>query len=323
MQSNVWHECLRFAAYYAPRGRQRLLMLGESIGQRYLSANDQLIGILGEAGTGKSSIINGMFPGLELTNDDAGINVRPLPLMRMAQDGKFTAQTFHLDVRFEMAFSQLGEIAQAIRQAIQHGRRVIVEHFDAIYPVLEINAQFLVGVGEEIVLARPNIFGPFPEDICKVIDGTAIYRKMAHSAEDITSMVLERDFGIPPPPYHSDVPRGFVVAFDRKPKKLNIPELELKVLKIIADKLDISYADAEHIRIGKHLYGCTGPRIHVRNSGEIRNFRLLPELVHDIMARKHCLVGLIGEPKATYFVDRHPDLLHWQPQPPAKAPAQH
>lgn len=308
MRVNVWHECLRFAAYYAPRGRQRLLMLGESIGQRYLLANDQLIGILGEAGTGKSSIINGMFPGLELTNDDVGINVRPLPLLRMAQEGKFTAHTFHIDVRFEMAFSQLGDIVQAIQLALRNGKRVIIEHFDEIYPLLKINAQFLLGVGEEIVLARPNIFGPFPKDIRKVIDGTAIYRKMAHSAEDITSMVLERDFGIPPPGYHSDVPRGFVIAFDRKPKKLDIAELQNKVLEIIANKVDISYADSEHIRIGPHLYGCTGPRIHVRNSSEIRNFRLLPELVHDIMARKYCLVGLVAEPKSTYFVDRHPGL---------------
>lgn len=308
IRSNVWHECLRFAAYYAPRGRRRLLMLGESIGQRYLSPNDQLIGILGESGIGKSSIISGMFPGMELTNDDAGINVRPLPLMRMFEEGCFTAQTFHIDIRFEMAFTQLGEIANAIREALKQKRRVVIEHFDVIYPILGINAQFLVGVGEEIVLVRPNVFGPYPEVINKIISGTAIYRKMAHTAEDITSMILERDFGLPAPAYHSDVPRGFVVAFDEQPKDLDIPELENRVKKVIEQKVDISYVDSEHIRIGTELYWCTGPRIHVRNSGEIRNFRLLPELVHDLMAGKHCLVGLVAESKTTTFVDRHPKI---------------
>ena len=37
--------------------------------------------------------------------------------------GKFTAHTFHIDVRFEMAFSQLGDIVQAIQLALKHGRR--------------------------------------------------------------------------------------------------------------------------------------------------------------------------------------------------------
>ncbi len=307
MQSNVWHECLRFAAYYAPRGRQRLLMLGESIGQRYLTASDQLIGIIGEAGTGKSSIIKGMFPGMELTNDDAGVNVRPLPLMRMYEDGKFTAQTFHIDIRFEMAFTQLGEIANAIRMALKHRRRIIVEHFDSIYPMLQINAQFIVGVGEEIVLVRPNIFGPFPKDIQQVIANTAIYRKMAHSAEDITSMILEQELGLTHPEFHSDVPRGFVIEFPEKPPELDIAHLEKRVKDIINEGLDISYADSDHIKIGPHIYGCTGPRIHVSNSSEIRNFRLRSKLIRDPISGNYCLVGLVAEPKATFFVDRHPD----------------
>ncbi len=77
MRRSLWRECLSYAVYYAPRGRPRLLLLGEAIAQRYLEPTDHLIGVIGEPGTGKSSLIRGMFPGLELTNDDAGVNVRP------------------------------------------------------------------------------------------------------------------------------------------------------------------------------------------------------------------------------------------------------
>ena len=65
------------AVYYAPRGRQRLMHLGQIVAQRYLDAEALLIGVIGDAGAGKSLIIRGMFPGLVLTNDDDGVNVRP------------------------------------------------------------------------------------------------------------------------------------------------------------------------------------------------------------------------------------------------------
>jgi tRNA A37 threonylcarbamoyladenosine biosynthesis protein TsaE len=310
MKTNVWRECLGYAVYYAPRGRRRLLMIGETIAQRYLTATDQLIGIIGEAGTGKSSIVRGMFPGLELTNDDEGINVRPLPLIRMYHDGKYTSRTFHIDVRFEMAFTQLYEIADAIRAALAQKRRIVVEHFDAVYPALNINAQFLLGIGEDIILSRPNLFGPFPEDIRKAIDNTAVYRKMAHSAEDLTALVLEKEFGIEPPGSHSDVPRGFVIEFETKPEGLDLALLEQKVKEIIEKAVDISYLDSSHIRIGEDAYGCTGPRLHMKNSSEIRNFRLLKELAYDEITGYYCLVGLVAEPKKVPFVQRHPDQPH-------------
>ena len=71
------------SSYYAPRGHNRMYALGMQLAQMYLSPNDKLIGIIGEAGSGKSAIIRGMFPGLELTNDDNGVYVRPLPLLEM------------------------------------------------------------------------------------------------------------------------------------------------------------------------------------------------------------------------------------------------
>ena len=69
-----------YSVYFAPRGNERMADLGMQIAQQYLSPFDKIIGLVGVAGSGKSMIIKGMFPGLELTNDDEGVNVRPLPL---------------------------------------------------------------------------------------------------------------------------------------------------------------------------------------------------------------------------------------------------
>src|SRR5512133_1950190 len=91
---------MRYATYFAPRGSQRMQNLGNQISQKYLMPNDRLVGIIGDAGSGKSLLIKGMFPGLELTNDDDGINVRPSPLMRDHQNANFRAHTYHIDVRF-------------------------------------------------------------------------------------------------------------------------------------------------------------------------------------------------------------------------------
>ena len=69
------------STYFAPRGRKRMYALGMQLVQLYLSPSDKLIGIIGEAGSGKSALIRGMFPGLDLTNDDDGVYGRPLPLL--------------------------------------------------------------------------------------------------------------------------------------------------------------------------------------------------------------------------------------------------
>ena len=96
------------AVYYAPRGRRRLMHLGMLISQRYLRPEDRLIGIIGDAGAGKSLLARGMFPGLVLTNDDEGVNVRPLPILSDARDGFFANHTYHLDVRFEWLSHHFG-----------------------------------------------------------------------------------------------------------------------------------------------------------------------------------------------------------------------
>ena len=73
-------DTLRFSVYNAPRGRKRLFALGAELGQRYLASQDRLIGIIGAEGAGKSTLIRGIFPGLELTNDDDGANKRQAPI---------------------------------------------------------------------------------------------------------------------------------------------------------------------------------------------------------------------------------------------------
>ncbi|MBQ3660959.1 MAG: alanine-tRNA synthetase second additional domain-containing protein, partial [Firmicutes bacterium] len=75
-----------YSVYFAPRGSVRMFELGAQIAQQHLSPFDHIIGILGESGAGKSMLIKGMFPGLELTNDDAGVNVRPLPLLNIDEE---------------------------------------------------------------------------------------------------------------------------------------------------------------------------------------------------------------------------------------------
>lgn len=294
MALTVSQESLLYSVYLAPRGKKRLLILGHQIAQRYLSPMDKLIGIVGDAGAGKSLFIKGMFPGLELTNDDDGVNIRPLPLLEGQETGFFNSHTFHLDIRFESAFTQMHVLADAVTQAIKRGKRVIVEHFDLLYPFLNSNADLMVGIGEEVIVTRPNIFGPMPEEIKKIVFKSVKYRKMAHSAEDITCRILADDYGIPNTENHNDVLHGFVLEFKEKPN-INIEELEQKVLNIIEQNLDISYCDDNHITVGSTKYDCTGPRIHIKNTGNIKNFQLMKEYKYDPITELYTLVGTVGK----------------------------
>lgn len=79
-----------------------------------------------------------------------------------SETGFFTPHTYHVDIRFEMGFTQPHELADAIMQAVHRGKRVVVEHFDLIYPFLSTNANLLIGVGEEILVARPNPLRSLP-----------------------------------------------------------------------------------------------------------------------------------------------------------------
>ena len=279
--------------YFAPRGRDRMYALGIQLSQLYLSPSDKLIGFIGEAGSGKSMIIKGMFPGIELTNDDDGVNIRPLPLLNQDLENRFfTPHTYHLDIRFENAFTQMNELADAIWEAVNRGKRVIVEHFDLIFPFLKKNADLLVGVGEQIIITRPNLFGPLPQEIYDISYTTLPYRLMAHTAEDLCELVLGED--IISRCTHDDIRHGFIIAFNDD-IQIDIQELEKKVNEYIEKDLPVTYKDDKHVLIGDASLLCTGPRTHVKRTSDIKGFRLLPYLVYDKFNKKYLLVGCVGD----------------------------
>lgn len=280
-----------YSVYFAPRGYARMLQIGRDIAQRHLTAFDKLIGVIGDAGSGKSLLIRGMFPGLELTNDDNGVNVRPLPLLDIDNTGFYQAHTYHMDVRFESAFTPLPQLAEAVLLALEKGKRVVIEHFELIYPLINFNAALLIGIGDEIIVCRPTVFGPEPDDIARTVFASIKYRRMAHTAEDLTEHVLmNRNIG----KYtHGDVRRGFFLRFDRV-VNIDIQQVLEEVNELIAQDLPITYKDPQHIYIGSMLHRCTGPRMHVNSTGKVEQFRFLKELQYDALNESYLLVGLVG-----------------------------
>lgn len=280
-----------YSVYFAPRGYARMVQMGREIAQRHLMALDKLIGVIGDAGSGKSLLIRGMFPGLELTNDDNGVNVRPLPLLEIDETGFYQAHTYHLDMRFESAFTPIPQLAEAVLYAIDKGKRVIIEHFELIYPLLKLNAALLIGIGDEIIVSRPTVFGPEPNDIARTVFASIKFRRMAHTAEDLTEHAL-KNMGIGKYA-HGDVRRGFILRFDRA-VQIDIPKLQEEVSELIRHDLPITYKDEEHIYLGSTLHHCTGPRMHVSSTGKVENFRFLNEIQYDVLSDTYLLVGLVG-----------------------------
>ena len=281
------------SSYFAPRGHQRMYALGMQLAQLYLSPFDKLIGIIGEAGSGKSALIRGMFPGLELTNDDDGVYVRPLPILEQDRGfAFFSPHTYHLDIRFENGFTQMSVLADAITEALQNGKRVIVEHFDLVYPLLGFNANLLIGAGEQILISRPTIFGPEPDEIKEAVYKSLPFRLMAHTAEDLCEYFMPKEelarCG------HDDVKHGFVITFPETKPNFDIAEMEEKVNEMIKKDLPIDYVDSNHVSIGGELHMCTGPRIHVSRTGLIENFHLLHHFIYDRFSRNYLLVGCVG-----------------------------
>lgn len=269
------------------------MFLGEHISQKHLTSTDKLIGIIGDSGAGKSSIIKGMFPGLQLSNDDDIVNPRKIMQVRNSFDDVEDATTFHLDIRFQMAFTQMYEIADYVNLILEKKRRVVIEHFNLLYPSLNRNADLIVGIGEEIIVARPSLFGPLPESIYDMVHESLKYRKMAHSAEEVMMYVLEEEFGISDSDYFfSDIRNGFVLKFPEIPN-VNLEELEQAVQKYLSENLSISYYDEDNIMIGDKIVRCDGPRFHVKNTSEINNFYLVKQFVHDPKTNTYCLVGLV------------------------------
>ena len=299
-----------YSVLLSPRGA-RMADQGMQIAQQYLSPFDLLIGLIGDSGSGKSILIKGMFPGLELTNDDEGVNVRPLPLLNQDDTGFFSPHTYHVDIRFELAFTQPHELADAIRLALSRNKRVIVEHFDLIFPYLGVNAHLLIGLGEEIIVTRPSVFGPEPEDIRNVVFASINTRRMAHSAEDLVEYCLidRRVYRYE----HNDVRSGFILSFQDKPE-IDLRNLESDVNKLIAMDLPISYLDNTHVLIGDQRHYCTGPRMHVTSTGKIRNFQLYHEFITHPITKEAQILGLVDMPSNYSLSELNTlRLMHYMP----------
>jgi len=289
-----WQTNHIISTYFAPRGHSRMYALGMQLAQLYLSPFDKLIGIIGEAGSGKSALIRGMFPGLELTNDDDGVYVRPLPLMDQDMErGFFTPHSYHVDIRFENGFTQMTDLVDAIAEALHRGKRVVVEHFDLIYPLLGTRADLLIGVGEEVVITRPTIFGPEPQEVYDIVYQSLPYRLMAHTAEDLCELCLSKEDL--ERCEHDDVKHGFVIAFPNYPPDVDLRELEQTVHGLIEQNLPITYVDETHVSIGSTVHKCTGPRIHVHSTGMVKDFHLLYHFVHEKLRNRYLLVGIVGQ----------------------------
>jgi len=283
-----------FSTFFAPRGNDRMADLGMQIAQQYLSPFDKIVGLIGLAGSGKSMIIKGMFPGLELTNDDEGVNVRPLPLLDIDETGFYTPHTYHIDIRFESAFVQMHELAEKILYAVSKGKRVVVEHFDLIYPLLKRNAHLLIGVGEEVIVTRPTLFGPKPMEIADIVFRSIEIRQRVHTAEDICEHFLARQ-GITKHQYeHADVRHGFILSFQTEPD-VDLALLESQVNEFIMKDVAVSYADEHHINLGDALHECTGPRMHARSTGEVKKLTLLNQLLLEPITDNYLMVGVVGD----------------------------
>ena len=281
------------SSYYAPRGHKRMYELGMQLAQQYLSPTDKLIGVIGEAGSGKSALIRGMFPGLELTNDDNGVYVRPLPILDINDTSFFSPHTYHLDIRFENGFTQMSVLADAIMDALRHGKRVIVEHFDLVYPLLGTNANLLIGVGEQVLVSRPNVFGPEPEELRQSVYSSLPYRLMAHTAEDLCEFCMGPE--IVAQCGHDDVRHGFCMYFQGAMPEIDLVALENQVNEMIRQNLPVTYVDDHHVSIGSDLHQCSGPRIHVTHTGQVENFRLMHHFIYDPLKRRYLMVGCVGE----------------------------
>jgi hypothetical protein len=144
-----------------------------------------------------------------------------------------------------------------------------------------------------VLIARPNIFGPEPNEIKETVYQSLHYRLMAHTAEDLCEMYMNQfdreRCG------HDDVRHGFAIYFPETCPDIDIPALEAQVKSVIAQNLPVGYVDDNHISVGDRVHKCNGPRIHVHRTGQIENFRLMHHLIYDRFKRRYVLVGCVGE----------------------------
>ena len=123
--NNVRHECNLYNFFFAPRGNRRVMELGRKITQMYLNPFDKIIGIIGAKDSGKSMLIKGMFPGIQMVESDDEFDILNMPLLNAEDVGFYTPRTFHVDVRSARKYVSLEEIAKAVHNVIGMNKRVI------------------------------------------------------------------------------------------------------------------------------------------------------------------------------------------------------
>ena len=290
--NNVRHECNLYNFFFAPRGNLRMMELGMKITQMYLNPFDKVIGIIGAKDSGKSMLIKGMFPGIQTVEEDDEFEILNMPLLNSDDVGFYTPRTFHVDVRAAKKYVPLKDIAQAVLDVTSKNKRVIVEHFEILYPVLKRNADLLIGLGEEVLVTRPSLFGPLPNNIADIVFKSLIYRKMAHSAEDVFEYCV-RDMARP---FYtrSDIKHGFMINYKEKPN-FDLYEIEEKIQEVIRQDLPIVPCGEEKIRIGDHEMICTGPLMHVESTGKIEGFSLVKEFYHEPRFDEYVVAGVVGQ----------------------------
>lgn len=280
-----------YTIFFAPRGNQRMMELGMKITQMYLNPFDKIIGIIGDKDSGKSMLIKGMFPGIQVCECEDEFDAQNMPLFNSEDVGFYTPRTFHVDVRAASRFIPLKKIAEVVLEVAGKNKRVIVEHFENLYPVMGRNADLLIGIGEEVIVTRPNIFGPLPQNIADIVFKSLIYRKMAHSAEDLFEYCVN-DLDRPKSTY-SDIRHGFLLDYEKDPG-FDLEEIEKKMLQLIEEDIPIIPYDEDHIKIKDTIMKCTGPRMHVESTGQIKNFSLYKEVFYDTKFGNYIVVGTVG-----------------------------
>ncbi len=116
---------------------------------------------------------------------------------------------------------------------------------------------------------------------------------MIHSAEEICSLLLEEQ-GVPDTYRHDDVRRGFIFSFAQKPD-IDLEALDRDANKMIEEDIPIWFRDEEHISIGPHIRTCSGPRMHVKSTGEIQKITINKELLQEPITDRYLLVCIVGE----------------------------
>jgi hypothetical protein len=106
--------------------------------------------------------------------------------------------------------------------------------------------------------------------------------------------------GVPLADDHGDVRHGFMLLFSAKPQ-VDLTLVERLVQEMIDLDLPITAQGDQHIAIGEDDIACTGPRIHVRSTGEIKNFRLVKEYFFDPLTREYSITGLVGEEPKSFL----------------------